>query len=82
MRTGPVRLNITLPENLVQELEKAAGPRKKSLFIAEAVKERLKRLEKEVLEKELEQGYRASREQGLDLATEFEACDLEGWDAY
>jgi len=82
MQSGPVRLNITLPENLVQELERAAGPRKKSLFIAQAVRERLERLEKQVLEKELERGYRASRKQSLDLATEFEASDLEGWDAY
>ena len=34
------------------------------------------------LEKQLEEGYRASAKESIALAREFEAADLEGWDEY
>lgn len=39
-----VRTNVVLPEGLVQEVDRIAGKRKRSQFIAEAVQERLTRL--------------------------------------
>ncbi|MBM3133355.1 MAG: hypothetical protein FJZ95_10060 [Chloroflexi bacterium] len=77
-----VRLNITLPEDLVKQLEALAGSRKKSLFIVEALRERIEQIEKEKLSHLLEEGYKASQTEALALAKEFEPVDLEGWDDY
>lgn len=77
-----VRWNITVPKELAHTLDNLTGPRKRSRFIAEAVKQRIEQLEKEELEKTLEEGYRATAEESLTLTKEFEAVDLEGWDEY
>lgn len=39
-----VRINISLPDNLLEEITREIGPRKRSLFIAEAVERYLKEL--------------------------------------
>lgn len=38
-----VRTNLLLPEDLVEELDRVAGPRNRSKFVAEAIRYRLKR---------------------------------------
>ena len=38
MNTQNIKLNITLPKNLVNSLDRLAGPRKRSQFIAKAIK--------------------------------------------
>jgi metal-responsive CopG/Arc/MetJ family transcriptional regulator len=38
MSTEMVRLNITLPLSITKELNQFSGPRKRSQFIAEAIK--------------------------------------------
>ena len=38
-----VRTNLLLPEDLVAELDRVAGPRNRSKFVAEAVRYRLRR---------------------------------------
>lgn len=82
MNTDTVRLNITLQKNLVQALDKLTGPRKRSRFISKAIELSIQKAEKEKIEKLLEEGYRATKQESLDLATEFEDIDLEGWDEY
>jgi len=82
MATDYVRLNITLPKDIVCIIDQKAGTRKRSQFIAEAVRLKLQQAQKEALEKELADGYRASFQEDLDLASEFEAVDLEGWPDY
>jgi metal-responsive CopG/Arc/MetJ family transcriptional regulator len=82
MNTDLVRLNITLPKKLVQSLDKLAGPRKRSRFIAEALENQIKQYEEAKLEKLLAEGYRATEKEDVPLAKEFEAVDLEGWDEY
>ena len=82
MNAETIRVNITLPRYLVEALDIVAGPRKRSQFISEAVKLRIQQFEKEKLEVLLAEGYRASREEGLELAREFETVDIEGWDEY
>ena len=42
MNTDTVRLNITIPKELARTLDKFAGSRKRSRFIAEAVKKQRK----------------------------------------
>ena len=82
MNTDPVRLNITLPKKLVQSLDKLAGPRKRSRFIAKALENQIKQHEKTELEKLLAEGYQATEKESVAFEKEFEAADLEGWDEY
>ncbi len=82
METETVRLNITLPKGLVQAMNRVAEPRKRSRFIAEAVRQKIEKNDKEELEKLLVEGYRAAAKESLALTKEFESADLEGWDDY
>ena len=82
MGTDNIRLNITLPKDLVHLIDQMSGPRKRSLFIAEAVQLKVRQAKKEALEKRLAEGYRAGYNQSREMASEFEAIDLEGWDDY
>ena len=82
MNTNTVRLNITIPKELARTLNEFAGPRKRSQFIAEAVKQRIEKKEKEELKKILEEGYRATARENLAITKAFESADLEGWDEY
>lgn len=77
-----VRLNITLPQELVNQLDKLAGPRGKSHFIAETLREKVERIKNEDLQKSLEEGYKAGKKESLSIAKEFESVDLEGWNDY
>ena len=38
-----VRTNVTLPEEMIREIDELAGPRGRSAYVAEAVRARLKR---------------------------------------
>jgi metal-responsive CopG/Arc/MetJ family transcriptional regulator len=82
MDTDNIRLNITLPKDLVHLIDQMSGPRKRSLFIAEAVQLKVRQAKKEALEKKLAEGYRAGYNESRGMASEFEAADLEGWDDY
>ena len=82
MNTETIRLNITLPKDLVNSLNRLAGPRKRSRFIAEAIKTQIEQKKKNELNKILAQGYQAVSHESLKLAEEFEIVDLEGWDDY
>jgi hypothetical protein len=77
-----VRLNITLPEELAEQLDKLVAPKKKSRFITETLRERIERIQNEQLQKLLEEGYKAAKGESLAIAKEFEPADLEGWDEY
>jgi metal-responsive CopG/Arc/MetJ family transcriptional regulator len=82
METETVRLNITLPKGLVQAMKRMTGQRKRSRFIAEAIRDKIEQTEKKRIESLLEEGYRASAKESIALAGEFEKADLEGWDEY
>ena len=82
MRTAAVRLNIILPKDLVESLNRIAEPRNRSRIISESVRAYVGQREKAELEKKLEEGYRAASKENTALAKEFEAMDLEGWDEY
>jgi len=77
-----VRLNITLPNNLASKLNSLISPRQRSQFIADAVQQKIKELEEVALQKKLEEGYKARREESLKITKEFESLDLRGWDEY
>ncbi len=82
METETVRLNITLPKALVEAMNRVTEPRKRSRFIAEAVRQKIEQKEKEEIEKLLVKGYLAAAKESLALTKEFESADLEGWDDY
>lgn len=70
------RLNITLPEELYEELNPIPN---KSHFIAEAVKDQLERQKKEKLDKLLIEGYKATKDEDKKLNDEWENITLEKW---
>ena len=77
-----VRLNITLHEELVCQIDKLVKPGQKSSFIAETLKEKIERIQSEKLQKMLEEGYKARNSESRSIAEEFRTIDLEGWDEY
>jgi len=82
MHSENVRLNVTLPRDLVESMNQIAGPRNRSRMISESVREYIRQRKKTELEKRLEEGYRASAAENIAMTKEFEAIDLEGWDEY
>ena len=77
-----VRLNVTLPRELALQLDNLAGPKRKSRFIAETLRQRIEKIQNEQLQILLEEGYKSAKQESLALAKEFESVDLEGWDEY
>jgi metal-responsive CopG/Arc/MetJ family transcriptional regulator len=77
-----VRLNITVPEKLAHQLDSLVGPRKKSRFIAEALRQQIEKIQNERMQKLLEEGYKDRKVESRAFAKEFEPVDLEGWDEY
>jgi len=77
-----VRMNITIPEELAKQMDKLTGPRKRSQFVSEALKNRIEQIHREKIQKALEEGYKARKEESRLIIKEFEAVDLEGWDEY
>ena len=77
-----VRLNITLPNNLAAKMNSLIKPRQRSRFIADAVQQRISEMEEFALQKQLEEGYKARREESLKITKEFENLDLREWDEY
>ncbi|MDZ4165689.1 MAG: hypothetical protein U1C55_11240 [Smithellaceae bacterium] len=82
MHTETVRINVTLPRELIESLNLIAGPHTRSRLITESLREYIRQMKKVELENQLEEGYRASAKESIALAGEFEAVDLEGWDEY
>ncbi|TET45231.1 hypothetical protein E3J59_04090 [Candidatus Aerophobetes bacterium] len=70
------RLNITLPDEVVREIKDLPN---KSRFIAEALKEKLERIEREKLDRLLVEGYKATKEEDKRIDKEWEKITLEGW---
>lgn len=70
-------LNITLPEELVAEMNSMVGPRERSAFISESLKAGLLKQKKEKLIQELKEGYLALAEEDLEINKEWETLDIE-----
>ncbi len=82
MSTEMVRLNITLPLSITEELNKFSAPRQRSRFIAEAIRLRIGQLKEKKMEELLAEGYQATKSEGLEITQAFEAVDIENWDEY
>ena len=82
MQTETVRINVTLPREVIESLNQIAGPRSRSRLIAESIREHIRQMKAAELEKQLEEGYCAAAAGNITMTEEFEAVDLEGWDEY
>jgi predicted CopG family antitoxin len=71
------RLNITIADNLYQELESVPN---KSRIISEALREKLERDRRKKLDVLLIEGYQAGQDEDTKLVKEWEKITLEGWD--
>ena len=82
MQSETVRINVTLPRELMESVNDIAGSRSRSRLISESLREYVRKIKKDELEKQLEAGYQAAAKESIALSEEFEAVDLEGWDEY
>ncbi len=74
-----LKVNFTIPQNVVTALNDRVEKRKRSSFVTMAVREKLQRIENEELQKSLIEGYRATAEEEAALAGEWDGAALEGW---
>lgn len=82
MSTEMVRLNISLPASITKELNKFTQPRKRSQFIGQAIQLLIRQLKEKEKKALLEEGYRATATEGLQITRDFEQIDIENWDEY
>ncbi|MFQ5874207.1 MAG: hypothetical protein ACE5JL_10455 [Dehalococcoidia bacterium] len=73
-----LKLNFTIPKDVDDKLRELVGKRQRSAFVAEAVREKLKEIEREKLERALTEAYIERREEDMELYREWEAVMLEG----
>ena len=72
------RLNLKVPLDVVKEIEKLSGPRQRSKFIVEAIRDRIAAIKREQLALLMKEGYLARSDEAAELAGEFEPLDMEG----
>ncbi len=70
------RLNITIPDHLVEELSHISN---KSKFIALAIEKELKEKKQRELDRLLIEGYQKTRDEDSSLDSEWEEATLESW---
>lgn len=74
-----IRTTISISDSIADGIRRRAPGMALSEFARLAMAERLERLEREELAKEMREGYAASSIKGTDTDG-WEALDLEGWD--
>ena len=80
MREGKaVRKNINFPSELLLEIKKLSERLNVNFsnFVREATKERINNIKKEMLQKELEEGYKAKAKLNLKISEDFKYVDGE-----
>ena len=73
------KVNFTIPADVAEKLRAMVGQRRRSSFVAQAIRDRLTQLERQELERTLIEGYLARREEDAVLNREWEGATLEGW---
>lgn len=68
------RYNITIPDEISEELAKIPN---KSRFIAETLSEKLERMKKEELDRQLIEGYKAVKKEDEKINAEWESATRE-----
>jgi len=74
-----VRINVSIPEEILDSLNQLALPRNRIRLICESLRHYILQKKNAELEKKLEEGYRACAKESTALARQFEEVDLEGW---
>ena len=75
-----IRMNVTLPEDIAETLKELAGPRGQSSFVAESIRYYAKRIKRQRLKKELEEGYKATSQEDRELNSDFDQTLMDGLD--
>ena len=73
-----IRMNVTLPEDIAETLKELAGPRGQSSFVAESIRYYAKRIKRQRLKKELEEGYKATAQEDRELNAVFDSALMDG----
>ena len=74
-----IRTTIQIDDLLMERVRKIVPPRGFNQFVNEALAARADAIEREALEREMMEGYIASREDRRDLNRDWEGIDGEGW---
>lgn len=73
-----IRVNFTLPEDVVDALRAEVAERSRSAFVAEAVRYRLEAVREAELEARLEEGYRVTYEEGRQINADWAVTITDG----
>ena len=71
-----IRLNITMPEDLVEELKKVEN---KSQFISQALREKISKIKKQKIEKLLIEGYSQAAKKDKKIIKDWDSTLNDGW---
>jgi len=74
-----LKVNFTIPEDIVQALNSRVERRRRSSFVTMAVRDKLRQVEQEELVNRLIEGYRELAEENVAGEHEWETASLEGW---
>ena len=74
-----IRTTIQIDDLLMERVRKIVPPRGFNQFVNEALAARADAIEREALEREMMEGYIASREDRRDLNRDWKGIDGEGW---
>ena len=77
---GHRRINITLPENTLQLMDRVTAKGDRSRFIAEALQRYLGEMNRKELRKQVQEGAIARAERDLKLAQEWFFIEEEAWE--
>ena len=72
-----MRTTVVIPDEVIGEIRRLAGDVPLSRFVRESVVDRIRRLEREMLVREMEAGYRAEAERP-SIDPEWSAIETEG----
>ena len=76
-----VRTTVQIDEMLMERVRRIVPPRGFNQFVNEALASRVDTLERERIEREMIEGYLATREDREELNRDWEIVDGEGWPA-
>jgi len=74
------RINISLPEQTVRLLDRVAKKRDRSRLIDTAVRSYISENSRAKLRKQLEDAYRRSADEDLEILADWAAADQEAWE--
>ena len=75
-----VRINITLPEEVVKKLNKMTKQRERSAYIAAALDFYQKHQHKKNLMEEMIEGYLKTHGESSELNQDFDSASLDRWE--